>query len=83
MTNYKTVKLSRANGNGWQLKINEIVLHTFSVLDSVEAARYASAWLTSFSEIIKLETPDECNPGDEDTAKARSAEADLLKHTSR
>lgn len=58
----KNVKLVRKIGNLWRLSVDSRLLVEFSVIDQIEAVRFANNWLSSFPSIrFHLEVPIECN----------------------
>ena len=55
------VRLVKASATVWELlnpKGN--ILVSFLAADALEAKRFAKSWLTSFSIVVELEVPDEC-----------------------
>jgi len=67
----KKLKLERKIGNVWRLKHEKLLLVEFSVLDQIEAVRFAENWLSSFAYLyVDLEVPSECNiPTDSEEAR--------------
>jgi hypothetical protein len=58
---HKKLKLEKKLGNIWQLQCGKLMLVEFSVLDQIEAVRFAENWLSSFPSLVPdMEIPDEC-----------------------
>lgn len=77
----KKLKLERKMGNLWTLSHGKILLVEFSVLDQVEAVRFAENWLSSFPSLyIELEVPDECSIPN-DPQKIRVSKTDNKDNT--
>jgi hypothetical protein len=55
------VRLIKASSATWEL-LNDKgnVLVNFTAADALEAKRFAKSWLTSFSIVVELEVPNEC-----------------------
>jgi hypothetical protein len=55
----KKISLKNKGSNHWELVTDSRTLVEFSVLDVIEAVRFAENWVSSFSFKIDIEVPDE------------------------